>query len=85
LNVLGSPSGRVVLAAKGSGRPIAPRGFTWRTLAERSATELRAKAAEYRRMAGTARTVIVMRGLYKIADRFEALAEQREREEKGEN
>ncbi len=84
LNVFGSPTGRVALVAKGNELPIAPRGFTWRPLSERSIAELRAQAAEYRRMAGTARTVAVMRGLYNVADRLEAVAEQREWEEKGE-
>jgi hypothetical protein len=84
LNVLGSPTGKVVLVAKGGKLPIAPRGFTWRSLSERSVAEIRAQAAEYRRMAGTARTAAVMRGLHKVADRLEALAEQREREGKGE-
>jgi len=84
LNVFGSPTGRVVLVAEGDKLPRAPRGFTWRSLSERSVAELRAQAAEYRRMAGTARTAAVMRGLNKVADRLEALADRREREEKGE-
>lgn len=62
--------------------PPWPLGFTWRPLSERSATELRAQAAKYRSMAQTARTEIAHSGLQKIADRLDALADQREREER---
>jgi hypothetical protein len=49
----------------------------WRPLSERSAVELRAQAAEYRRMAATATTERVMRSLYDLADRFDGMADQR--------
>lgn len=68
--------------AEGDQLPPAPRGFTWRPLAERSATELREEAARYRRMAQTATTRDVMESLRKVADRLEALADQREREQR---
>jgi hypothetical protein len=44
--------------------------------------ELRAQAAEYRRLADRARTVAVAAALLKIADRYDALADQREIEER---
>jgi len=53
-------------------------------LSERSVAEIRALAAEYRRMAETARTMASMDGLRKIADRLDAMADRREREERGE-
>lgn len=81
LNVFGRPSGRVAVVAKDEEFPAAARGFTWRALAEHSVAELRARATEYRRMAQTARTATVMESLHKLAKRFDALAEQREREE----
>ena len=83
LNVFGSPTGRMALMAEGDQLPPAPRGFTWRPLAERSVAELRQEAARYRRMAQTATTNEVMEALRNIADRLEALADQREREERG--
>ena len=83
VNVLGTPTGKVALMMEGDEFPDAPNGFGWRLLSERSAAELRAKAADYRRMADTARTVEVTTRLRKIADQFDALAEQREREAKG--
>jgi hypothetical protein len=52
-------------------------------LAKRTIAELRAEAAEYRRMAATARTAEGMASLFRIADRFDALADQREREARG--
>lgn len=51
---------------------------TWRPLSERSAAELRAQAAEYRRMATTATTEQVMRSLRDLADRFDRTANLRD-------
>lgn len=83
LNVFGSPTGKMALMTEGNQLPDSPRGFTWRRLSEQSATELRAQAVEYRRMAATATTADVATSLRRIADRFDALAERREREESG--
>jgi hypothetical protein len=47
-------------------------------LSERPIAELRAQAAEYRRMAVTARQTATKRGLLKLADRLDALADERE-------
>jgi hypothetical protein len=80
LNIFGAPTGRMALMAEGAQLPAAPRGFTWRPLSQRSAAELRAEAARYRRMADTATTVPVRDGLRRIADRLDALAVQKERD-----
>jgi hypothetical protein len=50
----------------------------WRTPPQRSAAQLRAQAAVYRRMAKTASTTPVIEGLMRIADRYDLLAETRE-------
>ncbi len=84
-NILSAPTGTMVLMSGSDERPPTPRGFTWRPLSERSAAELRKEAAEYRRMADTATTMAVMDGLRKIADRLDALADQKERESRGES
>ncbi len=55
---------------------------TWRPLSERSVAELRAQAAEYRRMATTATTEQVMRSLRDLADRFDRTADQRDQHAK---
>jgi len=47
-------------------------------LSERPIAELRAQAAEYRRMAATARHLETQGSLLKLADRMDALADQRE-------
>jgi hypothetical protein len=52
-------------------------------LSQRSSAELRAQAAEYRRLAASARTIATAAALLKIADRYDALADQRETEERG--
>jgi hypothetical protein len=85
LNVFGRPSGRVTVMDSGEAFPATPRGFTWRPLAEQSIPELRARAAQYRQMADSARTAIVADSLRKLADRFDRLADQREQDacEKG--
>ena len=83
LNVFGTPTGRLAVVAKDEEFPDAARGFTWRPLAEHSVAELRALAAKYRRMAQTARTATVRDRLGKLAERFDALADRREREETG--
>ena len=52
-------------------------------LSHRSVGQLRTQADAYRRMAGTARMVYAAAALLKIADRFDALADQREQEPSG--
>jgi len=52
----------------------------YRPLSQRSSAQLRAEAQNYRRMAATAHTADTENSLLKLAIRFEALAEQRERE-----
>jgi len=54
--------------------------MTSKPLAERTIAELRAQAAEYRRMAETARTLQIAESLRALADRFEGLADTREQE-----
>jgi hypothetical protein len=46
---------------------------------QRPITELRNRAAEYRRMAETARIKDTVASLLRLADRFDDLADQRER------
>jgi hypothetical protein len=43
--------------------------------------ELRAKATEHRRMAETTRVLKIRAALTKLADRFDALADEREQKE----
>lgn len=81
LNVFGTPTGKVAAMRQDETLPGAPRGFTWRPLSELPAEALRMRAAEYRRMAETAVTAAVMTELRKIADRLDALADRRQREE----
>lgn len=81
LNVFGSPTGRIVRVAQDDALPVSPRGFTWRPLSDYSIDQLRARAGDYRAMADTARTAQVMDSLRKLADRFDALADERERRE----
>jgi hypothetical protein len=81
LNVLGARTGVVTYAQEGDELPDAPRGFAWTPLAMRSAAELRAEGAEYRRLAEAALVTPVMTALYEIADRFDTLAERQERGE----
>jgi hypothetical protein len=47
-------------------------------LSRRALSELRNRAAEYRRMAETARTIGTAGQLLRLADRFDALADARE-------
>jgi hypothetical protein len=47
-------------------------------LSQRSSETLRCQAAQYRRMAETARTLDVATGLLKVADQLEALVQTRE-------
>jgi hypothetical protein len=82
LNVLGAPTGVVIDAQQGVPLPSLPRGFTWRLtsrqgVADMSVAELLAKAAEYRRMAATASTVEVRDALFRLAERFETIAQER--------
>jgi hypothetical protein len=60
----------------GPGGPDTP----WRPLSGRSIADIRAEAAQYRRMAETASTREVMTGLRRLADRLEGMADQRENE-----
>lgn len=55
----------------------------WRPLAELSVVELRARAADYRRMAATATTIEVVHGLLRVAERFDAMANCRHTAEGG--
>lgn len=52
----------------------------WKPLADLTPAELRALAAEYREMAATAREALPVRALGALADRYDAMAERRERE-----
>ena len=52
-------------------------------LSERPVATLRMQAEQYRRMAATARTAVTQGSLLKLADRIDALADQREREASG--
>jgi hypothetical protein len=81
LNVLGRPTGRVIIAAEDEELPASPRGFTWRPLSEHSIDGLRARASKFRRMAATARTQSVLESLQKVAERLEGLADRREQEQ----
>ena len=54
-----------------------------RPLAEYSIAELRARAADYRRMSETATTAAIQNSLRRLADRFDALADQGERDRSG--
>jgi hypothetical protein len=83
LNVFGTPTGRVAVVDKDEELPEAARGFSWRALGDRPVAEIRANAAEYRRMAETARTPGVRESLRKLAERFDRLANQRERSRNG--
>jgi hypothetical protein len=78
LNVFGTPTGKVLVMVQEETFPTAPRGFKWRALTELSVSELRAKATQYRAMAGTATTEAVMTALLRLAERFDALADQRD-------
>ena len=81
LNIFGVATGGVAFVMKSEKLPSAPRGFMWRPLAGLSAAELRQRAEQYRQMAATARTPEALQGLSKLAERFDALADQRERGE----
>jgi hypothetical protein len=50
-------------------------------LPHRSVAQLRAQAEEYRRMAASARTPGVQASLFRLAQRLDALVEQREQEQ----
>jgi hypothetical protein len=52
----------------------------WISPSERSPEDLRTCATAYRRMADTAHTMDVVAALSRIADRFDAAANRRERE-----
>lgn len=71
---------RNMLGCKGEVSPLVALGTTgWRRLAELSAADLRARADGYFHMAATATTAEVMSGLLRLAERFNALANERER------
>jgi hypothetical protein len=78
LNVFGAATGKVIISVPGESFPGAPRGFSWRALAELSVAELRAKAAQYRVMAATATTTEVRDSLRKLAERMDAMANRQE-------
>jgi hypothetical protein len=83
LNVFGTPTGRVAVVEKDEELPGAARAFSWRRLGDRPVAEIRASAAEYRRMAETARTAGVRDDLRKLAERFDRFADLRERSQDG--
>jgi hypothetical protein len=83
LNVFGRPTGKLAVVAKDEKLPATARGFTWRPLSEHSVAELRARAAEYHRMADAPATAFVGDRLRSLAERFDALADQKEQEEPG--
>jgi|SRR5580698_1333466 hypothetical protein len=74
LNVFGASTGKVVEIQQDEALPSAPRGFTWRPLRQRSPTELREMAQEYRRMAATATTREIRDALLRLSRRFGHLA-----------
>jgi hypothetical protein len=76
-DVLGVRTGKVAYVREGDELPAAPLGFAWRPPTRRSVTELRAEAAEYRRLSESAVMTPVITALREIADRFDALADQR--------
>jgi hypothetical protein len=78
LNVVGTPTGREIIVMHGDTFPAVPRGFTRRRLSSLSAAELRARATQYRQMAATASTALVMQELLKLAERFDAFADRQE-------
>ena len=79
-NVFGAATGTMIFMTEGDEFPPAPRGFTWRLLSDRPIEELRAKAAEYRRMAETATTEDVRTALQRIAERLDEMADRRKLE-----
>jgi len=81
VNIFGRPTGMLAVGDEGEPLPGAPRGFGWRPLAELSVAELRARAVQYRAMVATATTEQIMAGLRNIAERLDALADQRERDQ----
>jgi hypothetical protein len=80
VNACGGPSGAVAYVQEGDQLPPAPRGLTWQPLARRSPAALREEAIEYRRLAESASTANVTFALFEIANRFDDLAEQCERD-----
>ena len=76
LNIIGNQTGRLILAKKDDEVLEPTRGSGRRPLSTLSITELRARAAEYRRMAVTATTADVRDGLCRVADRFDARAKE---------
>lgn len=72
--MFGARTGRIVEVQQDEALPSAPRGFTWRPLSERPATELRAMARQYRRMAATATTAEIRNALLRLSRRFTDLA-----------
>ena len=70
-----------MVRCKGEVSPLVALGTGRRRLAELSAADLRARADGYFRMAATATTREVASSLLKLAERFNALADERERHE----
>lgn len=83
--MFGAPTGNTVFVLEGEKLPAAPRGFTWRPLADRSVAELRTRAERYRAMAATATAQQVADSLQRLAGRFDELAARRERENRSKN
>ena len=81
VNAFGGRTGRLISVSEGDEFPAAPRGYRWRPLRELSVAELRARAARYRQMAVTARTLQAASGLRRLADKFDELADRREQED----
>ena len=79
LNVFGTRTGKLILVTEGDALPRAPRGFTWRPLDQRSASELQQAVVEYRRLAATATTADIRDALLRLAVEFDALAVDKER------
>jgi hypothetical protein len=82
LNAIGARTGKMALMSEGD-RPPPDPGRSTQPLSQRSSAELRAEAARYRRMAAETTTTSVRESFERIADRLEALAARREREERG--
>ncbi len=72
--MFGTRTGKIVEMQQDEALPSAPRGFTWRPLSQRPATELRDMARDYRRMAATATTPEIRDALLRLSRRLADLA-----------
>jgi len=77
LNVFGTPTEIAVTMQRGETFPALPRGFSWRSVSTCSASDLRQRAARYRQMAAGAATMTVRDEMLSLAQRLEAMADQR--------